>query len=288
MQELPFILVLLSATAHGYWNFLFKRADNKDAFLGLSKLAEPVIYALPFGVAVFKWGLDPVSLWFAGVGTLLSVLNYFCLANSYKRLDLSIAYPISRSSTLFLPFLAFLFFGERIDVVGWASVITVTAGVLVVQLKSFSRSALFGSGVKLNLGLLFAVVAAFTVALYTLWGKEAVRHIHPFIYMYCYTLASCVYFLPSLRRLDRAEVQREWAKNRWSILSVSVLNTLSYVLMLMALNLTKVTYVGALRQVSLVVGVGLGWVVLREAITLPRLVGVILITVGASLTYLAQ
>ena len=36
-----------------------------------------------------------------------------------------------------------------------------------------------------------------------------------------------------------------------------VLNTLSFVLMLLALNLGKVTYVGALRQLSLVVGVGL-------------------------------
>jgi len=288
MQELPFILVLLSAAAHGYWNFLFKRAENKDAFLGLSKLAEPIIYLIPFIVAVSLWGLDPASLWYAAVGTLLSILNYYCLANSYKRLDLSIAYPISRSSTLFLPFLAYLFFGEQIDAIGWASVITVTLGVLVIQLKSLRGSSLFASMKGDSLGLLFAIMAAFTVALYTLWGKQAVLHIQPFIYMYCYTLASLCYFLPSLRRLDRAVVKREWQKNRWSIVTVSVLNTLSYVLMLMALNLSKITYVGALRQVSLVVGVGLGWAILRERFTLPRVVGVGLIIVGASLTYLAK
>ncbi|MCJ2164478.1 MULTISPECIES: EamA family transporter [unclassified Pseudodesulfovibrio] len=288
MQELPFLLVILSSIAHGYWNFLLKRAQNKDAFLGLSKMAEPVIYAIPFAVAVGKWGLDPASLWFAGVGTLLSVVNYYCLANSYKRLDLSIAYPVSRSSTLFLPFLAYLVFQESIDGVGWCSVVFVTVGVLVVQMKEFSLSGLFRGSRNSGSGLLFAVAAAFFVALYTLWGKEAVLHIHPFIYMYCYTLASCAYFLPLLRRLDRVAVVKEWQRNKWSILTVSVLNTLSFVLMLMALNMGKVTYVGALRQLSLVVGVGLGWLVLRESLHLPRVVGVSLIMVGACLTYVAS
>ena len=112
MQGLPFLLVILSSLAHGYWNFLFKRAHNKDAFLGLSKIAEPIIYAIPFGFAVGIWGLDPAALWYAGVGTLLAVANYACLANSYKRLDLTIAYPISRASTIFLPFLAYFKIGR--------------------------------------------------------------------------------------------------------------------------------------------------------------------------------
>ncbi len=288
MQGLPFLLVILSSIAHGWWNFLFKRAHNKDAFLCLSKIAEPVIYAIPFGFAVSLWGLDPASLWYAGVGALLSVANYIFLANSYKRLDLSVAYPVSRSGTLFLPFLAYLFFQEQIDLIGWGSVLFVTAGVFVVQLKSFRSSSSSFSGMELNGGILWALGAAFMVALYTLWGKEAVLHIHPFIYMYCYTLVSTAYFLPMLRRVDTAVVKEEWARNKWSILSVSVLNTLSFVLMLFALNLGKVTYVGALRQVSLVVGVGLGWLVLRETLSLPRVAGVALIIFGASMTYIAS
>ena len=287
MQGLPFLLVILSALAHGYWNFLFKQAHNKDAFIGLSKLAEPVIYALPFVFAVRMWGLDFSALWYAGVGALLAVANYTFLSNSYKRMDLSIAYPVSRSSTLFLPFLAYIFFQEQIDAVGWASVILVTCGVFVIQLKSFRLSLPSSRSKNASWGIVFAVLAAFTVALYTLWGKQAVQHIHPFVYMYCYTFASCAYFLPSLLGIDRAVARKEWNINKWRILTVSVLNTLSIVLMLFALNLGKVTYVGALRQVSLVVGVGLGWVVLRELVSLPRVTGVVLIIIGACLTYVA-
>lgn len=288
MQGLPFLLVILSAITHGYWNYLFKKAHDKDAFLGLSKIAESVIYAIPFAFAVTHWGFELEALWYVAVGTLLAVANYLLLANSYKRLDLTIAYPVSRSSTLFLPFLAYLFFGERIDAVGWASVIFVTAGVMVIQLRSFRRGQPQFRTNGAALGMTFAVLAAFTVALYTLWGKAAVRHMHPFVYMYCYTLASTAYFIPSLRRLRPDTVRLEWDMNKWSILLVSVLNTLSFVLMLFALNLGKITYVGALRQLSLVVAVGMGWYMLRETFTLPRAVGVVLILIGACLTYVAK
>ncbi|THB70000.1 MAG: hypothetical protein D6E12_03525 [Desulfovibrio sp.] len=287
MQGLPFLLVILSAIAHGYWNFLFKQAENKDAFLCLSKLVEPLLYLAPFVVAVAIWGFPLSSLWYVAVGTLLAVANYICLAHSYKRLDLTVAYPVSRSSTIFLPFLAFLLFDESIDSVGWLSVIIVSLGVLIIPRASFRFRSLAGTVRVSGWGVAFAVLAALTVALYTLWGKVAVRHLHPFLYMYGYTLASNAYFLPLLRRVGREEVRGEWQRNRWRILAVSALNTLSFVLILFALSLGKVTYVGALRQLSLVVGVGLGWVVLREAVTGPRVAGVALIIVGACLTYIA-
>lgn len=291
MQSLPFLLVILSSIAHGYWNYLFKQAHDKDAFLGLSKGLEPVIYAVPFVFAVIRWGWGESTPYYVAGGTVLAIANYVCLAASYKRLDLSIAYPVSRSSTLFLPFLAFLFFNERIDAVGWASVLAVSVGVIVAQLGGNNRSGKASSGTRKpgsGWGLVFALVAALTVALYTLWGKAAVRHIHPFVYMYCYTLASNAYFFPSLRRLDPEVVRREWRCNKWRILAVSVLNTLSFVLMLLALNLGKVTYVGALRQLSLVVGVGLGVFFLRERMSWPRVAGVLLIIAGACLVYVAE
>lgn len=295
MQGLPFFLVILSAIAHGYWNFLFKQAHDKNAFLGLSKALEPIIYAVPFAVALYVWGMAPGNLWYVAVGAFLSIANYVCLARSYKLLDLTIAYPVSRSSTIFLPFLALLFFGERIDMVGWLSVIAATLGVFVIPLDSFHiprtrrHTGNNASGASIpGWGLFLALLAAFFVALYTLWGKEAIRHLHPFIYMYCYTLASNLYFLPLLRKLEPAVVRAEWQANKWRIIAVSVLNTLSFVLILFALSLGKVSYVGVLRQTSLVVGAGLGWMVLRERFAPPRVLGVGLIIAGACLAYFAS
>ena len=288
MSELPFVLVILSAMAHGYWNFLFKQADDKDAFLGLTKLVEPAMYLVPFCVAAYVYGLDGSAWLYVTVGAVLSIVNYMLLANAYKRLDLSLAYPISRSSTIFLPFLAYLGFGEVIDATGWASVVMVSLGVVVIQMRrrNGSRFSLMPVPEE-RWGLVLAVAAAFTVALYTLWGRVTVDHMHPFLYMYCYTLATSLYFYPSLRRLRREVIAREWKRNRWRILGVSFLNTFSYVLMLFALSLSKVTYVGALRQLSLVFGVALGWMFLREPMNGARILGLVMIVAGACLTYFA-
>lgn len=275
--------------AHGYWNFLFKQAIDKDAFLALSKLIEPAIYLIPFLVVWNQYGLDRSAFSIITLGALLSIANYLLLANAYKRLDLSLAYPISRSSTIFLPFLAYLFFSESIDATGWASVISVSLGVVIIQANNSQ-----GKGVNLipspqqRWGLVFAVLAALVVAVYTLWGRVAIAHMHPFIYMYCYGLATCLYFGPSLKKLPTDTITREWRENRWRIIAVSFFNTFSYVLMLFALGMSKVTYVGALRQLSLVVGVALGWYFLREQLNKTRIIGLILIITGACLTYLAK
>ena len=288
MEALPFILVIISATAHGYWNFLFKQADNKDAFLGLSKLVEPLLYMVPFFYLLSLNDLKSSASGYVAVGAILSIANYILLANAYKRLDLALAYPISRSSTIFLPFLAYLFFSEVIDVLGWVSVITVSVGVFVIQMNNSKEKKKLGCKKEQRLGLVFAILAAFTVALYTLWGRVAVNQIHPFLYMYLYTLVTSVYFAPSLFKLGKDTIVREWQANRWHIIVVAFLNTFSYVLMLFALRMSKVAYVGALRQLSLVFGVTLGWLLLKEEMGRFRIVGLVFIVLGAGLSYFAS
>ena len=288
MDDLSFLLVVVSAMAHGSWNFLLKQAGDKDAFLGLSKIVEPILFLGPFIFMIFRYGPGYHVFIFIGVAALLSVANYFLLANAYKRLDLALAYPISRSSTLFLPFLAYLFFGEVIDTLGWASVLAVSAGVLVIQQKSSTQLVDVKESAAGRWGILCAVTAAFTVALYTLWGRAAVMHMHPFVYMYLYTLATTIYFIPVLGRMQRKIVVEEWRLNKWNIIYVAFLNTFSYVLMLLALSMSKVAYVGALRQFSLVFGVALGWLFLKEKLSRYRIIGLCCIVVGASLSYFAK
>lgn len=288
MTELAFILVIFSAIAHGCWNFLFKQAHDKDAFLALSKIVEPLLYGVPFFFILFQFGFKQSAVGYVAVGALLSIANYLLLANAYKRLDLALAYPISRSSTIFLPFLAYLFFSEVIDITGWVSVITVSLGVVVIQMSGRNRTTSNKRSVNERWGLVFAILAALTVALYTLWGREAVNHMHPFIYMYCYTLVTCIYFVPTLTKIKREIVKREWQENKWRITVVAFLNTFSYVLMLFALTMSKIAYVGALRQLSLVFGVALGWFFLKERLTHFRVIGLFLIIGGATLSYFAK
>ena len=291
MSTLPFSLVLISAVTHGLWNFLAKRANNKDVFIGLSKVTESLLFLLPFLVVLAGNGYGAAN-WplFVAIAAGFVFLNYFFLSQAYKQIELSIAYPISRASTLFLPLLAFLFIGERLDGIGWIAIVLITLAIFILQLQAFSwdEVRLLG-GNLVRPGIIFALLAALMAASYTIWDKVAVSYIHPFLYFYSYTFLTSFFYAGLLTlRFERTAVVQEWRQHKQSIIAVAILNTFTYLLVLIALNISKASYVGTLRQVSLVVGVLLGWHYLGENIGKPKLVSIGLLLFGSILIALAR
>ncbi|MEM7111402.1 MAG: EamA family transporter [Chloroflexota bacterium] len=291
MQLLPYILVVISAFTHGIWNFLAKQGQNKDVFIGLSKVTETAVFLVPFLIVLAISGFGD-SRWylFALLAACFVFLNYFFLGQAYKRIDFSVAYPIARSSSLFLPILGYIFIDERLDWLGGLSIGLITVAVLGFQLESFEKQELARMWQRLmRPGIIFAFLAAFTVAAYTIWDKIAVTRIHPFLYFYSYTAITALFYLGLLRaNHTREEILTEWRLKKGSIFAVAVLNTFTYLLVLIALISSKATYVGALRQLSLVIGVFLGWRFLKEPLPLPRKLSVVLLVLGSGLIAFAK
>lgn len=291
MQFLPYILVIISAVTHSIWNFLAKQGHNKDVFIGLSKLTETAVFLIPFLILFNASGFgDNRWYFFSIIAACFVFLNYFFLTQAYKRIDLSVAYPIARSSSLFLPILGYLFIDERLDWIGWLSVALITIAVLGFQLESFTKRELAHLWQRLaRPGIVFAFLAAFTVATYTIWDKIAVTRIHPFLYFYSYTAITGLFYLVLLAvNHSKAQIRAEWQLKKRSIIAVAILNTFTYLLVLIALTSSKATYVGALRQLSLVIGVLLGWRFLKEPLPFPRKLGVVLLVLGSGLIALAK
>ncbi|MEP7345887.1 MAG: EamA family transporter, partial [Gemmatimonadaceae bacterium] len=266
-------LICISAVTHAYWNFLFKRAGGGNLFIGLSKIAEALVFAPVF----LFWGLPtmPKSLTVALilVVTVVGVLvTYSSLSQAYRHGDLSYAYPISRGSMLlFLPFLAFWLTGEHVDSVGASGLVFILIGVVVLQLKELRLSAIREVREHVNgRGLSWALFTGLMLAVYTLWDKHAVAGIPPFAYLYSYTAVTAVaYALYMWTRIPRVDIEREWSTKRGAIVQVGVLNTISYLLALFALRTGVSSYVIGVRQLSIAIGVIFGWRLLGEALTPP-------------------
>ena len=286
MEIFSFVLVITSSFTHAYWNFLAKQAIEKDVLIGLSKIVETLLFFIPFFLIVMVEGIDLAYWYFIVIAALFVFLNYFFLTQSYKRIDLSIAYPVSRSSTLFLPVVAFVFLGETIDPIGWLSISLILVGVFLMYADDLRKHKY---ELTKNPGILFALIAAFTVACYTVWDKMAVQYIHPFVYFYSYTFLTSIFYGGVLAfRCRPLQLKHEWIQKKRSIMGVAVLNTFTYLLVLVALGMSKAVYVGALRQVSLVIGVFFGWKILHESVSKLRLIGVLGIISGSLLTLVAK
>jgi drug/metabolite transporter (DMT)-like permease len=291
MKTLPYFLVIISAVTHSIWNFLVKKSDNKDIFIGLSKISEAVVFIVPFVWILFLVGIEPGSwLLFVVVAALFVFLYYYFLSQAYKHIDFSVAYSIARSSTLFLPILGFFFLGEKLDILGMLSVVLVTVAVLTFQMTAYNKNEfkhLFQQLTKP--GIAYALLTAFIVSAYTLWDKIAVMRIHPFLYFYGYTSLTAFFYLVFLiKKFSRNEIRAEWQQNKVSIVSVGILNTFTYSLVLVALGLSKAAYVGTLRQLSLIFGILLGWKYLKESLPLPKIVSVGMIIIGSVLIAFAH
>ena len=285
-------LICVSAITHAYWNFLFKRAGGGNLFIGMSKMAEAVVFAPVF----LLWGLPgmPKTAVVAVIILITSVgvvITYSGLSQAYRHGDLSYAYPISRGSMLlFLPFLALWITGEHIDAVGGSGLVLILLGVLVLQLKELKLSAVVEVREHVNgRGLSWALFTGFFLAIYTLWDKHAVATIPPFAYLYAYTAVVAVAYAAFFwRRYTRAEIAGEWSAKRGAITQVGALNTISYLLALFALRTGVSSYVIGVRQLSIAIGVILGWRLLGEALTPPRRLGASLILAGCLLVSFAR
>ena len=292
MTAVAFLLVIVSAATHAYWNFLLKRAGGTRPFIALAKTCEALVFLPPF--LVIAWQL-PAGVFravapFALVATVLVLASYATLGAAYKLGDLSFAYPIARGAALvFLPPLGWLAFGERIGTIGACAVMLIVAGVLVMQLPQLTPAGVRALGGRLiGAPSAVALLMAFILAVSTLWDKLAIGSVPLFVYFYAYTaLTGACYLVWSLRSDGAPALRLAWTEHRTSVVVVGVLNMVSYGLALVALRSGASTYVIGLRQLSIVVGVWLGVRVLGERMDLPRKVGVSLLVAGCGLMAVA-
>jgi drug/metabolite transporter (DMT)-like permease len=279
--------VVLSAVLHATWNFLLRRAGGSRTVAALSIVAEAVVL-LPLAIVVLFSSGSVAVLPFLGaiiVAAALALANYAALMAAYRRADLSLAYPVARGGVfLFLPLLGFLVFGERLDGRGWLALAMIVTGIMMLPLDRFDRRSLGTLARHLRERAMgFALLAAASTAGYTVWDKYAIQSLDTFLYFAGYTVLLGWWFSVALARAPRAEVREALRLHAVSILVIGILIAASYLLVLIALREGASTQVLAVRQLSIPVGVVLGWRLLRESMTPPRVIGSAMITAGCVL-----
>jgi drug/metabolite transporter (DMT)-like permease len=270
------ILILLSAVLHAFWNFLFKRAGGDEAMLAAGKVVE-AIGLLPFGIwfALHQGSPPTRTLVTALIGSALVLANYRLLAAAYRRIDLSIGYPIARGAVLlFLPLFGWLALGEHISMIGMAGLTLIVIGVFMQ-----ARSA-HGANWP---GIAFALAGACSTAVYTVWDKHAVGFLDPVVYFTAYTGITALAYIAVVFRNSPRDMLHAFREKRLVTLGVAAGNSGSYILVLFALQSGISSYVIGLRQLSIAIGAFLGWSLLREKMTPTRVAGIACLLVGCIL-----
>ncbi|MFQ5880777.1 MAG: EamA family transporter [Dehalococcoidia bacterium] len=284
-----FLLVLGSAVSHATWNFLTKRSTHKTAFFWCFTAVAFALY-LPAAVA---FGIrDGVSAegWLRGLGTaLLHGVYGLSLSRSYRVGDLSMVYPISRGmGPLLVPVLAVLLLGESVSALAAGGVALIVVGIYALHAESMAPAALarplrFWDRADSR----YALITGALIATYTLWDKAALDHVPP-VALNQFAMAGHVLVLAPIALAGGALTARaEWRESRGSVVAAGILSPLAYVLVLVALTASRVSYVAPAREVGIVLGVALGVFLLGEPYGKPRILGSALIATGVILLAVA-
>jgi drug/metabolite transporter (DMT)-like permease len=271
------ILVLAAAVMHTGWNFLVKRAEDKQVFTWWAMIAGALVY-LPL-LALYR--PIPMQIWpYALSSAGVEAVYYSALVRAYTHGDFSLVYPVARGAApALLAVWAMLFLGESPQRAGIVGLIVVLLGLLVVGSGSWwSRRQ--RASLPLG-GIAPALSTALCISIYSAIDGAAVRLMAPVPYTVLVFALTGLFVAPLVfRHYGSRDVMAVWRTDWMRILTVGILTLLTYMLVLQAYAMAPVSYVGALREVSVVFAALAGWCWLGEAFGGVRTVGALLIFFG--------
>ena len=279
-------LVVCAAILHAVWNALAKRADNQFVFLWCSvSLATALL--LPLGLWRLPAEPAPTSgLPFVAASVAIHALYFWALGRAYRYGDFSRVYPMARGlGVALVPLVALPLFGERLSWLGSLGVGLVVLGIaaLGVLPARVTASVARASGA----GTAWALVTGLTIAAYSLVDKAGVARLHPMPYIALMGACLSVVLAPIVLA-DRPALGREWRRHWRTILVASAMNLTSYLLVLFAFRLSKVGYVVAARELSILFSAFIGSLWLGEGRLGPRLAGASVVLAGVVCVALAR
>ena len=279
------LLLLCAALLHAVTNALMKQSQDKLAFawwmLGVFCTAGfPSLFRIP--------DVPPLGWWIVFASGILEAVYFFVLARAYSSGDLSVVYPIARGSApLFLLFWAIVFLKERPSGIGICGILLVVAGLYFINLPSFSAWSrplhTFRSAATR-----WALLTGVLISSYTAIDKVGVKYFPPFVYLYlilliCWTCLSIQWLFRDRRAALVREIQKTNSNKRspvtW-IIAASAFGTCSYLLVLAAMRLSPVSYVGPVREISVVFGSFIGVKFLGEPGGSLRIIASVFVALG--------
>jgi drug/metabolite transporter (DMT)-like permease len=293
LTSFSILLILISAFIHSSWNFLTKRGNWPLEFFFWVFLWGVILYLpffIGFGVSPSFIIHAPPKLWWLVISSGFFEIVYFVsLVGAYREGDLSLVYPISRSAPLFTQIWAILFIGEILSKSGITGICLVVIGLFAISLKGFRVKKGISHQEPFNpRPYLLAFAAAISSSIYSVIDKVGVQMLHPVFYLWLSNLFMTVYMSLYLLLRKEASLMKVWLESKKEILIVTVLLNMAYLLVLIALQTSKVSYVTAFRQVGTLFGAGMGVFFLKESYWKTRLSGALILTMGLVLIGLAK
>jgi drug/metabolite transporter (DMT)-like permease len=262
------LLALGSAGLHAAWNLLIMTSSERL----LAAWGQFLVGGLLFVPVLLLVGVPgSAALPFLVGSSLVHVLYVLALTRAYHHGDFSFTYPLARGGGALLAAVGgVLFLSDVLSGLAWLAIAIVVGGLASLVRPQVSR-----------LALLWAGLTAATIGTYTTLDAAGARRSSGLGYGIALVLGAGIALSLLLLVVGRAgdivpAVRLEWRR----YLVGGVCSTLAYSMVLAGARLAPVGYVAALRESSVVLGAGAGWLFLHERLGRGRLVAASIVATG--------
>lgn len=278
-------MILTGAVLHATWNMLVRRGGHPEAFAWWLAASAAVLW-LPLGVYLWLTVGIPAAGWpFVVATSVIHAIYFVLLGRAYEHGELSLVYPIARGTgPLLVPAIAVPLLGERLTPVGIVGVALIVIGVVTLQMGGLRAGAFDRLIATLRLpAARYALATGVTIAVYTVVDKAGVGVVHAVLYGYLLFAGSAALASIYFWRARRVALLACWRDDRRSILIAGVISPITYFLALAAFQLGQVSYLGPMREISIVLAALLGALALRERVDLARMVSAAVTALGVAI-----
>ncbi len=286
MSTLAFTLIAISALMHALWNLLVKRSHHKTVFIWWMFIASGGLFSmlLPFMPGHFIMP-DIRTMLLITTAAVSFMLYHLFNGRAYLGGDLSVVYPLCQTSMIYVPLWGIIFLGERLSLFGVSGILLVIFGTYSIQLQHLSLTELVRpfSNLKSS-SVKFALAAGFIYSIGSIAEKVGVGNYSPLYFTYILVQVMLLFMTFNIIRAKYRPLLMEELLENWHLILISgPVMMASFLTFRYGLNLSPVSYAVPVRQVSIVIGVLIGILMLREPFGRFRLVSSILILAGAAL-----
>lgn len=278
-MSLSFGLIVISAVFHASWNMLIKAADDKVAYNVHIQIATAffvTVYTIIFYPDAFY--IHKPTIYYALLSSFFFALYQYFAALSYKYADVSMVYPITTSSPLFIIIWAYFLLDEKISFMGIIGIILILAGCYIMNVTR-------GKGNKNAIyGIFLALLSAFLYSFGAMADKMGVGTVNTHLYimlMADFISLYSIIFTTISHRNSRTLHKKVKGSIQWKLVGIGgLVMAASVVTYRLGLVDMQISYATALRQLSSFFGVLMGLIFLKESYGLQRIIGSIVIITG--------
>lgn len=270
------LLMLASGAAHALVNAILKSGGDKMSSRALidgssALLVLPLAFIVPFPHGAVGWLLASFAI---------HLVYLTAVIKAFEGADMSAVYPVMRGTApVIAALVSVLWLRDPISLPVIVGIAMVTTGTAL--------SAWWNAPDRKALG--WALLTGATIAAYTVIDAKGVRSSPSAISYIVWVFLLLGFGIGTLFALWRGPRFLAEARSQWKPgLAAGALSIVTYGLALWAYRLGDVPRLAALRETSILFGVGIAVLVLKENVGRARLIGAGLIAVGAAMLIVSR